>query len=249
MDNMTAAYSRYIMVRILIFIGLLFILLNIILYLDIGTLTLKLSFLSPKISVSKIEMFNQERETGFQAFKGYLFISVGAFVLCGFSLWVSLRLTLAKMFEGIPKTRKPAVSEKSIEDKAEKENSERRLFLHLMSVLQREGRLMDFLNESLDEYDDEQVGAAVRSIHENCKKSVSKYLAFEAVVKEAEEEEMMILPGFDPAAIKLTGHVTGDPPFKGIVRHRGWKISKIEMPMLSGTYDPNIIAPAEVEIR
>jgi hypothetical protein len=248
MDNVIIAYSRRIMLRILIFMGILFILLNIILYLDIGTLTLKLSFLSPEICVSKIEQFNHERETGIQVFRGYAFVSLGGFVLCGLFLWMSLRLTFTKMFQSYLQVQKPPDAEKTQEDKTEQENIKRRHLLHLLSVLQREGRLMDFLSENLEEYDDDQIGAAVRSIHENCKKSMSKYLTSEAIIKESEGEDITILPGFDPAAIKLTGNVTGDPPFKGIVRHRGWKVSKIEMPVLSGGYDPNILSPAEVEI-
>lgn len=248
MDNVIIAYSRRIMLRILVFMGLLFILLNIILYLDIGTLTLKLSFLSPEVCVSKIEQFNQERETGIQVFKGYAFVSLGGFILCGIFLWMSLRLTFTKMIQSYMQVQKQPERKKTPEDKTEQEKTERRHLLHLLSVLQREGRLMDFLSENLDEYDDEQIGTAVRSIHENCKKSMSKYLTSEAIIKESEGEDITVLPGFDPAAIKLTGHVTGDPPFKGIVRHRGWKVSKIEMPVLSGAYDPNILAPAEVEI-
>jgi len=248
MDNVIIAYSRRIMLRILVFMGLLFVLLNIVLYLDIGTLTLKLSFLSPEVCVSKIEQFNQEREAGLQTFRGYVSVSLGAFGLCGLFLWMSLRLTLTKMFEKQLSVQKQPEREKIQEDKTEQENIKRRHLLHLVSVLQREGRLIDFLSENLDDYDDDRIGAAVRSIHENCKKSMSKYLTSEAIIKESEGEDITVLPGFDPAAIKLTGHVTGDPPFKGIVRHRGWKVSKIEMPMLSGGYDPNILAPAEVEI-
>jgi hypothetical protein len=232
----------------MLFMGLLFVLLNLILYLDVGTLTLKLSRLAPQISLSKIELFNQEIETGVQMFKGYLFVSLGGFVMSGLFLWASLRITFIKIFSD-ELSQKPRQAEKMPkEEKAERENIERRLFLHLVSVLQREGRLMDFLSEDLEEYQDEQIGAAVRSIHENCKKSLFEYLSSEAVIKDAEGDEITVPPGFDPATIRLTGNVTGDPPFKGIVRHRGWKVSKLEMPMLSGTHNPNIIAPAEVEI-
>jgi len=115
-------------------------------------------------------------------------------------------------------------------------------------VLQRQGRLVDFLSEDLDVYEDEQIGAAVRGIHENCKKVISKSLTLEAVISGSEGEEVTVDEGFDPGAIKLTGNVTGQPPFKGILRHKGWRTKKLELPVLSDAQDAAIIAPAEVEI-
>ena len=125
---------------------------------------------------------------------------------------------------------------------------QQRLFLHLLAVLQREGRLVDFLFENLNAYSDAQIGTAVRSIHENCRKVMDKYLAPQAVVRENEGDAITVEKGFDPSAVKLTGNVTGEPPFKGTVRHRGWKVRKLELPTLSGMPDPGIIAPAEIEV-
>jgi len=141
--------------------------------------------------------------------------------------------------------RAPAVS--AAEREAQEQNQQR-LFLHLLSVLQREGRLVDFFSEDLNLYEDAQIGGAVRAIHENCKKVVSKSLTLEAVIDRSEGEEIRVEPGFDPDAIKLTGNVTGEPPFTGILRHKGWRTRKLELPALSGVQDARIIAPAEVEI-
>lgn len=249
MEKMLVLYSRMMINRIVIFMGLLFFLLNVVLYLDVSTLALKLSFLVNNLSFSKLEMFTQERQLGLHTFNGYMFVSIGSFLICGLFLWLSLRITLKAVLKksdlshDLPKTQ-----EISQEDKVQRENIEKRHFLHLVSIFQKEGRLMDFFAENLDDYEDEQIGAAVRSIHENCKKVLSKYIASEPVVKEAEGDEIVVPQGFDPSAIKLTGRVTGEPPFKGLVRHRGWKISKLEMPILSATQDFTVIAPAEVEI-
>jgi len=68
------------------------------------------------------------------------------------------------------------------------------------------------------------------------------------VIDRSEGEEIQVEPGFDPDAIKLTGNVTGEPPFKGILRHKGWRTRKLELLALSGGQDARIIAPAEVEI-
>ncbi len=118
-----------------------------------------------------------------------------------------------------------------------------------MSVLQREGRLLDFFDEDLNEYDDEQIGMAVRSIHEDCKKSIKKYIDLKPVIDKKEDDNIVIEPGFDMDSIKLVGNVSGEPPFQGIVRHPGWKAGKKEVPQLSDVQDSSIISPAEVEIQ
>ena len=70
------------------------------------------------------------------------------------------------------------------------------------------------------------------------------------MIDREEGGEVTIEEDFDPNAVKLTGHVTGNPPFKGILQHRGWQAQKIALPELStGPQVPNIIAPAEVEIK
>lgn len=123
-----------------------------------------------------------------------------------------------------------------------------RYYLHLLSLLQREGRLVDFFEEDLSRYGDAQIGAAVRSIQENCKKAINKHLMPKAVIDKAEGEDITLEPNFDPSAVKLTGNVTDEPPFRGILRHRGWRAGKLELPTLSGARDSRIISPAEVEI-
>ena len=97
-------------------------------------------------------------------------------------------------------------------------------------------------------YDDAQIGAAVRSIQDNCKKTVNKSLSPQPVLEKMEGDTVTIPADFDPATIKLTGNVSGDPPFTGVLRHRGWRAAKLELPTLSSSQDPRIIAPAEVEI-
>jgi len=126
--------------------------------------------------------------------------------------------------------------------------AERRLFLHLFSMMQREGRLMDFLAEDLDQYEDSQIGSAVRAIHANCVQVVREYLDPRPIMAQAEGERVTVDVDFDPGAIKLTGKVTGEPPFSGIIRHKGWQVGKLKLPKLSGRQNAEIIAPAEVEL-
>lgn len=130
----------------------------------------------------------------------------------------------------------------------DKDQQDKRLFVHLLSMFQREGRLLDFLSEDLNAYEDAQIGAAVRSIHENCNRVTAKYLSLEPVLDQEEGRTLTLQKGFDPLAVKLIGNVTGEPPFTGVIRHKGWKTGKLELPTLSAGQDPSVIAPAEVEI-
>lgn len=174
------------------------------------------------------------------------------FLLFGLFFWLIMKVSVSGMFKDgniDEKKEETDLSKKDFADKRLEQERNRRLFLHFLSVLQREGRLLDFFNEDLDLYDDDQIGAAVRSIHEDCKKSVDKYLSLKPVIDQNEGDEIDIEPGFDPDAVKLTGNVTGEPPFKGVLRHRGWKAGKKEMPKLSDVLDSSVIAPAEVEIE
>jgi len=184
----------------------------------------------------------------------YTAIYVITFVLL-FALlqWMFLRngliKALAKAQLSPTKTTKKVKIQPSARDRENETAERRREFLHLFSVLQREGRLMDFLSEELDQYDDAQIGAAVRNIHINCKKTILKYINPKAVLEEDEGSQIEVPAGFDPTLIKLTGNVVGDPPFKGVIRHRGWRTKKFELPVLSESQNPLIIAPAEVEIQ
>lgn len=121
--------------------------------------------------------------------------------------------------------------------------------LQVLALLQREGRLVDFLSEDLAAYDDAQIGAAVRSIQESCRKVLRKHLALAPVMDREEGEQVTVQAGFDAGSIKLTGNVTGDPPFSGVLQHRGWRAARLDLPTLSGAQDPGIIAPAEVELQ
>jgi hypothetical protein len=115
-------------------------------------------------------------------------------------------------------------------------------------MMQREGRLMDFLNEDLDQYEDSQIGSAVRAIHANCLQIVREYLDPRPIMAQAEGERVTVDVDFDPGAIKLTGKVVGEPPFSGVIRHKGWQVGKVKLPKLSGRQNAEIIAPAEVEL-
>jgi hypothetical protein len=120
--------------------------------------------------------------------------------------------------------------------------------LQLLALLQREGRLVDFLSEDIDGYADADIGAAVRDIHKGCKKVLAEHLEVEPVLDAAENEAVTVDTGFDPARIRLVGNVAGAPPFKGTLRHHGWRAAKVSLPALTDGFDVSIVAPAEVEL-
>src|SRR5262249_2974842 len=102
--------------------------------------------------------------------------------------------------------------------------------LRLLAALQEEGRLVDFLEEELGPYSDEQIGAAVRGIRGGCRKALRERVRVEPVLRGAEGESVTVDAGFDPTAIRLTGNVTGAPPFRGVLRHAGWRAVTVSLP-------------------
>ena len=121
--------------------------------------------------------------------------------------------------------------------------------LQVLALLQREGRLLDFLKEDIDGLDDDQIGAAVRAIHKGCRKVLTDHVTLAPIRKEAEGSIVEVPPGFDPAAIRLIGNVRGEPPFKGALKHHGWQVTAMHLPAQPAGVDPKIVAPAEVEVR
>ncbi len=97
--------------------------------------------------------------------------------------------------------------------------------LRILAVLQRDGRLIDFLQEEIDPYTDVQIGAAVRDIHRGCRKARREYLHIEPVMNWALDSGAAGHVGhadFDPSAIRLIGNVNGSPPFQGVLKHHYW---------------------------
>jgi hypothetical protein len=120
--------------------------------------------------------------------------------------------------------------------------------LVLVSALQREGRWLDFLQQDVAGFTDEEVGAAARVVHGGCRKVLQQYFEIEPAATESEGATMTVPKGFDANRIRLTGNVSGQPPFRGILKHHGWVAKQIRLPAISEAIDPRILAPAEVEL-
>ncbi len=120
--------------------------------------------------------------------------------------------------------------------------------VQFLAMLQREGRLVDFLKEPIDAYSDAQIGAAVRDVHRGCGAVLDQVFSIEAVA-DNDEGEKMVVSDFNPERFRLTGNVTGTPPYEGVLRHKGWKATKCELPLWQGNEESvDVITPAELEL-
>lgn len=121
--------------------------------------------------------------------------------------------------------------------------------LRLLALLQQSGRLIDFLKEDIKDFSDAQIGAAVRQIHQDCSKSLEELVTIRPLMPEKEGAAISIPKGYDPAAIKISGKVKGEPPYTGTVVHQGWKAHKRSLPQKMGEQASEIICPAEIEVK
>jgi hypothetical protein len=120
--------------------------------------------------------------------------------------------------------------------------------LQLLAILQRDSRLLDFLMEDIASYEDDQIGAAVRSLHDQARDSLARYLSLQPVIDGVEGAYTRSASG-DPAAVKFIGNVPAGKPEGGVLRHKGWRAAKVDLPALNPKQDASIIAPAEIEIE
>lgn len=120
--------------------------------------------------------------------------------------------------------------------------------LYLLGLLQREGRLIDFLQEDLASAQDADVGAAARVVHQGCRKVLGQYVTIAPALQGDEGATVQVPQGFDAGRIRLVGAVSGSPPFRGVLKHRGWVATAVSLPTPPTAVDPRVLAPAEVEL-
>lgn len=120
--------------------------------------------------------------------------------------------------------------------------------LRLLSLFQQSGRLIDFLQEDISKYNDAQVGAAVRQLHEQCGQKLEELVTVRPIFEQAEGGTVEVTAGYDPSAIRIVGHVP-EAPFKGKLVHKGWRAHKRSLPKQVGVTDVDVIFPAEVEVK
>ena len=126
--------------------------------------------------------------------------------------------------------------------------------IQILSILQRDARLVDFLMEDIDGYSDDQVGAAVRNLHDQCRQSLGRYLTLAPVIDGVEGTFTRLDAASpivrDPSALKLLGNVPADGKVAGgVLRHKGWRAEKMDLPAIPAKQEVSIVAPAEIEVE
>lgn len=136
---------------------------------------------------------------------------------------------------------KPAIPEATAADGA----------IQMLALLQRDARLVDFLMEDISAYGDQQVGAAVRSLHDQSRQTLNRHVKLAPVIDTVEGTYTRLEAARQsPASVKLIGQVPADGKAAGgMLRHRGWRAEKVDLPRLDPKQDLSVIAPAEVEIE
>jgi hypothetical protein len=120
--------------------------------------------------------------------------------------------------------------------------------VQLLALLQRDGRLVDFLREDLAGYADAQIGAAVRDVHDKCRSTLERYFTLEPVTLEDEGRPFSITPSTDPVSVKVVGQVPAGGTARGVVRHRGWRVTRLALPPLPAADARRVVGLAEVEV-
>lgn len=120
--------------------------------------------------------------------------------------------------------------------------------LQLLGIFQRDGRLLDFFLEDISPYSDEQVGSAARGMHGPCREALNRYVTVAPVI-DGVEGTFAKAPSKEPGKVRFIGNVPASPPPGGILRHRGWQATQVNLPPLVPKQDVTVLAPAELEVE
>ena len=116
-------------------------------------------------------------------------------------------------------------------------------------LLQEKGRLVDFLMEDITPYEDAEVGAAARVIHQGGRQVLQEYFHITPISEAAEGTQVTVPAGYSTDQFRLVGKLTGEPPFTGTLLHKGWKTEFVKLPRIVNPERLPSIAPAEVELK
>jgi hypothetical protein len=185
--------------------------------------------------------------TAFQAFFTVLFHREKAERIVPLLKGEALGEPLPTLIAEEPPAQTPSKQDKPSSEK-EKPRKGQSEAITLLATLQREARFLDFLMEKLDGYDDAQVGAAARTVHDECAAVVTRLFDVQPLRAEDEMSQITVETP-DASLVQLVGNVSGSAPYTGCLTHCGWVAKKCELPTWSGTRESALVlSPAEVEI-
>ena len=120
-----------------------------------------------------------------------------------------------------------------------------------LAMLQEKGRLVDFLMDNINPYNDAQVSAAARVVHAGCKRVLQEHFSIHPLRTEDEGSTVQVPAGYAADEYRLVGKIAGQVPFSGVLVHRGWKTDMVKLPQLLPSAPGQLpaIAPAEVELK
>jgi uncharacterized protein DUF2760 len=123
--------------------------------------------------------------------------------------------------------------------------------VHFLAMFQEKGRLIDFLMDDINAYNDAQVGAAARVVHAGCKGVLQQHFKINPIRTEQEGSTVQVPAGYSADEYRLIGKIVGPAPFSGVLVHRGWRTDMVKLPQLLRRAADRLpaIAPAEVEVR
>jgi len=119
--------------------------------------------------------------------------------------------------------------------------------LTLLSMLQREARLVDLIQEPLDQYSDAQVGAAARPCLMQCRSTLQRMFDLRPLVDSQEGQTVEVPAGVSPLRYQWVGEGPTDRT-SGQLVHPGWRANRCEIAQWTGeAADAEVVAPAQVE--
>ena len=120
-----------------------------------------------------------------------------------------------------------------------------------LATLQERGRLVDFLMEDISTYNDTQIGAAARVVHQGCKAALQEHFKISPLREESEGSSVTVAAGYAADEYRFIGKISGAGPFSGTLVHRGWKTESVKLPRIALVNPGRLptIAPAEVELK
>lgn len=120
--------------------------------------------------------------------------------------------------------------------------------IQLLGLFQKEGRLLDFLREDIASYSDADVGSAVREIHAGCRRVIDERITLERILEGSDGDSVEVPADFDPSAVALEGNLPAEGPYRGVLRHGGWRVAEMRLPTAAAGADPRVAAPAQVDV-
>lgn len=178
----------------------------------------------------------------------------GAYLIAGsitLALWLLLKALMAKPAPATPAPEpKPTPARAPAPEPASTRQAEAQI-LAVLGAFQAKGRLIDFLKDDVAAYSDAQVGAAARVVQQGCKGALDDLFEIAPVSMEKEGSLVTVPEGAPSDEYRLAGKVSGAPPFRGTLTHKGWKATRVKLPRVLAGADDRLppIAPAQVELK